>query len=367
MKRLKVKRDPLHQACEAVQELLCSVPNIKVHSAKQQVDLAPNHRVDILIQLTHAEHDYSIVVEVKSQGAPRAVRSAIHTLDSYLWRLYRSGQPEHAHHPIPMLVSPYLSEDSRAICVKSEVAYLDLFGNARLAFGNVYIERAVAEKPKAESRSLRGIFSPRAAAVLRVMLKNPQRPWRVASLAEEANVSLGHVSHVLKALLDREWIERGNDGITLVAPGELLKNWRENYHRPKGLTQVGYTHLHGKQLDRRLSGVLNPLPKQPRAIYSLNSAAKWYAPLLRDGTISLYTDFSAAELVEEKLDVMPATDGANLVLHILHDESLFQDFIEPAPGIFCTGPITTYLDLWNGNERQREAAELIASEFFPWL
>ena len=29
--------------------------------------------------------------------------------------------------------------------------------------------------------------------------------------------------------------------------------------------------------------------------------------------------------------------------------------------------IITYLDLWNGNDRDREAAEYVAREFFPWL
>ena len=75
---------------------------------------------------------------------------------------------------IPMLVSPYLSPESRAICADHNVAYLDLCGNAHLAFDGVYIDRAVADKPKAESRALRSIFNPKAAAILRVMLRDPE-------------------------------------------------------------------------------------------------------------------------------------------------------------------------------------------------
>ena len=63
----------------------------------------------------------------------------------------------------------------------------------------------------------------------------------------------------------------------------------------------------------------------------------------------------------------PVPKGANVVLHIPNDESLFDDAIEPASGIFCTSPIITYLDLWNGNDRDREAAEYVAKECFPWL
>ena len=47
-----------------------------------------------------------------------------------------------------MLVSPYLSPESRSICLNHNVAYLDPYGNARLEFGNVYIERSVPDRPK---------------------------------------------------------------------------------------------------------------------------------------------------------------------------------------------------------------------------
>ena len=53
-----------------------------------------------------------------------------------------------------MLVSPYLSPDSRAICRDHDVAYLDLEGNARLVFDGVYIERSVPTRPKPETREL---------------------------------------------------------------------------------------------------------------------------------------------------------------------------------------------------------------------
>ena len=197
------------------------------------------------------------------------------------------------------------------------------------------------------------------------MLRDPGRAWRVTDLAEKANASLGHVSNVRKALLEREWIEKQANGVVLVQPDELLKAWRENYRRPVGHRITGYTHLHGKQFDERLSRTLNP--QRPRAIYSLHSAAQWFAPFGRDGTHTFYADELGAQFLQEALRLTPVTKGANVVLHIPNDESLFDDAIEPVPSIFCTSPIITYLDLWNGNDRDREAAEYVAKEFFPWL
>ena len=77
---------------------------------------------------------------------------------------------------------------------------------------------------RAESRALRSTFNPKAAAILRVMLRDPGRAWRVTDLAEKANASLGHVSNVRKALLEREWIEKQANGVVLIQPDALLKS-----------------------------------------------------------------------------------------------------------------------------------------------
>ena len=347
-------------AANTIRDLLGHVPNLEISSVDYEEHIGHN-QIDLRIALSRDGVNYALIIEVKANGAPRFVRSAIYHLRDYV------VHADADQRLIPMLVSPYLSPESRAICTDHNVAYLDLFGNAYLAFDSVYIDRAVADKPKSESRALRSIFNPKAAAILRVMLRDPDRAWRVTDLAEKANASLGHVSNVRKALLEREWIEKQTDGVVLIQPDALLKTWRENYRRPSGHRITGYTHLHGKQFDEQLSRVLNPYPQRPRAIYSLHSAAQWFAPFGRDGTHTFYADESGAQFLQETLGLMPATKGANVVLHIPNDESLFDDAIEPAPDIFCTSPIITYLDLWNGNDRDREAAEYIAKEFFPRL
>ncbi len=362
MKSAEIVKEIVFAAANTIRDLLGHVPNLEIDSVDYEAHIG-HDPIDLRIALSRDGINYALIIEVKANGAPRFVRSAIYHLRDYVAHV-DAGQ-----RLIPMLVSPYLSPESRAICTDHNVAYLDLFGNAHLAFDGIYIDRAVADKPKAESRALRSIFNPKAAAILRVMLRDLDRAWRVTDLAEKANASLGHVSNVRKALLEREWIEKRADGVVLVQPDALLKTWRENYRRPSGHSITGYTHLHGKQFDEQLSRALNPHPQRPRTIYSLHSAAQWFAPFGRDGTHTFYADESGAQFLQEALKLTPVTKGANVVLNIpkAKDESLFDDAIEPAPGIFCTSPIITYLDLWNGNDRDREAAEYIAKECFPWL
>ena len=367
LKKPELVNDLETNAVNAVRDLLDHVPNLAVSSVRHERLLGNDYLVDGWIEFEYSDDAYTLIIEVKSNGAPRFVRSTVYQLKGYLAHARQSGHGDSGRRLIPMLVSPYLSPGSRSICSDHDVAYLDLFGNAHLAFHNVYIDRAVAERPKSETRALRSVFTPKAAAILRVLLCDPDRAWRVADLAEAAHASLGHVSNVRKALLEREWIEKRDNGISPVQPDVLLRTWRENYRQPAGHQISGYTLLHGDQLTKRLLGKLNPEPQHPRAIYASNSAAQWFAPFSRDGTHSFYADEPGARMLEETLKLAHAAKGANVILRIPKDESLFEDAVQPASGIFCTNPIVTYLDLWNGNDRDREAADHMASKCFPWL
>jgi len=367
LKNSEIVKESKMRAVDAVRDLLCNVPSVRVESVEYAPKPDSGNAVDGFVAFAHGDRNYALAVEFKPNGAPRFVRAGVYQLDSCVARMRRAGGTHSGCRLIPMLVSPYLSPESRAICLGHDIAYLDLVGNARLAFDTVYIDRAVAERPVSETRALRSIFTPKAAAILRVLLREPGRAWRVAELATQARASYGHVSNVRKALLAREWIELGDDGVVLVQPDILLQTWRESYRRPSGETITGYTHLHGTQLDERLRGTLNPHPERPRALYALHSAAQWLAPFGRSATHTLYTDEPGAEALKEALRLTHAARGANVVLFTPTDESLFHDASEPAPDVFCTSPIVTYLDLRTGNDRDREAAEHLAGECFPWL
>ena len=354
-------------AVDAVRALLEHVPNIQTSGVRHEQHLESGRRLDARIDLNHDEIRYALLVEIKSNGAPRFARSAVYQLESCVAHLHRSEHQDDTRQFIPLLVSPYLSPEARSICLDHNVAYLDLYGNAHLAFGPVYIERSVPDRPKSEIRAQRSLFNPKAGAILRVLMRDPARAWRVTNLAKAANASLGHVSNIRKALVNREWVEIRDDGLILAQPDALLKSWRENYRQPAGHRFSGYTVLHGDQLRNRLSGSLNPGSQPPRAICASTSAAEWIAPYVRGGTLSFYTDEPGARMLQEALQLTHAAQGANVIVRIPKDETLLEDAVEPAPGIYCANPVVTYLDLWNGNDRDREAADHMAEKCFPWL
>ncbi|MCY4128224.1 MAG: hypothetical protein OXG15_03150 [Gammaproteobacteria bacterium] len=352
---------------EAIRTLLCQVPGAQINSVRYDEESLTQYGIDGLVFFTHAGANFSLAVHVKANGAPRYVRAGIYQLESYIARLQQVPKGNANVPIIPMILSQYLSPKSRSICTDHEVAYLDLFGNARLVFESVYIERAVADRPVTESRALRSLFTPKAAAILRVLLREPDRAWRVAELADEARASYGHVSNVRRALLEREWIEVESEGVVLVQPNSLLQEWRDSYHPPVCESISGYTTFQGSEFDQRLWDKLNPFPEHPRAIYSLHSAAQRLAPLDPSGIHTFYVNEKGAEVLYAALALTRNVEGPNVILSVVKDESPFLDAFEPSANVFCSSPTVTYLDLWAGNDHDKAAAENLAQTYFPWL
>ena len=152
---------------------------------------------DLAARITLPEGEQRILFECKSIGQPRVARNAVNQILRYLERY-----PDY----YGVFVAPYISPRSAEICSQEGIGYLDFAGNCRLSFGKIYIERKGTENPFAERRDLRSLYSPKASRILRVLLNDPKRVWKVEGLAEEADVSLGLVSKVKALLRDREWI-----------------------------------------------------------------------------------------------------------------------------------------------------------------
>lgn len=345
------------RAAEALRELLERVPAIRVLDVKQEVADA-GKQVDILARLDADGRRYTLACEVKSNGQPRYVRQALLQLRDYV----AGRTPE----TIPVLVAPYLSPNVQSLCREEGVGFLDLEGNAYLAFGGIFIERQVASKPKTERRELKSLFTPKSAQVLRVLLRDPDRTWRVVELAEAAAVSVGHVSNVRGSLLDREWAEVSEEGLRLSKPDALLDAWAATYAAPTGQRVNFHTTLHGKALDEAARQALGTDAEEGQAVFASYSAAHWLASYARTGTHYFYADAKGLERLRSVLNLSSASKGQNVVVTLPKDEGLFLDIIEPAPGAVCTSPVQTYLDLVVSSERGTEAADHLRKEKLAW-
>ncbi|MET3434047.1 hypothetical protein ABIC71_003554 [Herbaspirillum seropedicae] len=346
-----------NQAAQALRLLLQQVPALKLLDIEHD-NSAPDSGVDFTARLKVSGKRHALVCEAKTSGQPRHVRNALLSLRDYM--------SHHAQDATPVLIAPYLSPDAQALCREHDAGFLDLEGNARLVFDGIFIERQVASKPLADRRALRSLFKPKSAQVLRVMLRDPQRTWRVTELAQAAAVSLGHVSNVRTALLEREWAQVAEQGLFLSEPDALLDEWRATYEPPPGRRLGFYTPLHGNAFEQAARHAMRAEEEFPAAAFSSFSAAHWLAPYGRTGTQYFHATADGLERLQSALKLSLTDRGENLIVTVLDDTDLMRDTQEPAPGAICTSTIQTYLDLSKAGERGREAADHLRRKLLTW-
>ncbi|WP_240547372.1 type IV toxin-antitoxin system AbiEi family antitoxin [Mesorhizobium tianshanense] len=347
-----------YQAAEALRTVFSDVPPVAIESIEVGSG-SFDREIDILAHVSAFGRAHILVCEVKSSGQPRHVHSGLLQVQRAIRHIGKGA--------IPVFIAPFLSPEAQALCQEENVGFLDFEGNCRLVFDGIFIERKVPTRPAIERRELKSIFKPKSAQVLRVMLRDPHHAWRVTELADAASVSLGHVSNVRTALVDREWAKIGDDGMSLIRPAAVLDAWRNSYEPPAGDRQTFYTTLHGKAFDQVVRDALGASNRTNRAILASFSAAQWIAPYARVGSQFFYADSGGLDCLRHALKLSSAVKGENVVVTILKDEGPLLDTIEPAPGVVCTSPVQTYLDLAISGERGQEAADYLRQEKLQWL
>jgi hypothetical protein len=342
---------------QSLLELLAQVPAIRgVEPVLSRAWDASG--IDALVVLQLEERLQPLACAVLANGQPRHVRLA-------LWELTHAIQRD-CPDAIPLLIAPFLSPASQALCKEHQVAFLDQQGNARLVFDGVFIERVAAGKPASVRRDLKSLFTPKAAQVLRLLLRDPWRPWRVTELAGKAEVSLGQVSNVRRGLLDREWATVTEEGLALKDPDALLDEWSEAYAGLGGKKNSYYTTLHGKGLEDAFLELFRGQRDRPGVLLASFTAAKWLAPYGRIATHNLLSQPAELEHLHKTLALQPAVNGANVVVTMPDHEGVFLDAVHPSPGIVCTSPVQTFLDLSAAGERGKEAAEHLRAKLLRW-
>ncbi len=345
------------RAGEVLHRLLERVPILRIESIEPEA-VSGEWEADLIARLLVDGRRYLLVCDYKTSGQPRYARSALRALQSCIGH--------RAPEATPVFIAPYISPAVRQLCEEKGVGYLDLEGNARIAFGGVFIERLVADRPAAERRELKSLFRPKSAQVLRAILREPGRAWRVTELSETSGVSLGHVSNVRTGLLDREWARVSDGGLVLSEPDALLDAWRDSYTAPAGERLRFYTPLHGSAFEDAARSALRSRDGAGRAAFASFSAAQWLSPYGRTSTHYFFADEEGLRKLQAALQLAPAPKGGNVVVTVPKDLGLLADTAEPAPGAVCTSPVQTYLDLSTAGERGAEAAQYLRQEKLPW-
>jgi hypothetical protein len=311
-----------------------------------------NQTADLMVKFKLAEHEQTMVVDVVSLGQPRQIRAAVTRLSDA-----RRAIPT----AYPVAASVYIGSQSARILKDNNLGYVDLSGNCYLAFENVLIEKDGKRNVRPSTRPLRSLFAPRATRVVRVLLAEPSRAWRLEELAKAAAVSLGHSHNVAKRLEDLRWLERDDaQRIHLSKPADLLEAWADSYtYRTNEIA----SYFISERVTRRTMADLARAASAGgrRYAFTLSGGLSLVAPHTRLGAIHCYLEGDPAPVVAA-LGLHPAAE-ADGTLHLLspYDSGVFTGLLDKA-GLKVVCLPQLYVDLVHSERRGAEQAEHLRRE-----
>ena len=340
------EKDVFEKGIQALKECFLPISSLEIVTLERNIrDTEP----DLLVKVRTKSADQLILSEVKSQGTPKSTRNSVNALKNYL-----KNNPS----SYGIVIAPYISPNSAEICKEAGIGYLDLSGNCRIAFQEVFINRENCPNKYPYKASISSLYSPKSERILRVLLTYPYRPWKTLELAEEAQVSPGMITHVRKKLDEEEWIESTREGFQLTEPSKLLQDWSENYSFRKNTMLDFHSIKPPSEVETEIAEVCDSM----RIRYALTgfSASNRLAPMVRSRRVMAYVDQDVDRLVE-KLSLKPVDSGANVSLLNPYDEGVFWNAKE-INGILITTPVQVYLDLVSYRGRGQEAADFLYQE-----
>lgn len=308
---------------------------------------------------TGREKTWCIQAEIKTVLHPKQASHAI-------WSLKRSKNNLAPQYPTyQILIAPYISKQVAAMCEEENIGHLDLSGNCHLEFGGIWIERRGLPRKYKEDRNQKSLFTPKAARILRVLLRGPLRPHKVEDLAHSAEVSLGLVSKVRNRLLEQLWAKETPDGIQITEPDTILKHWLEADKWSERTEIREYSTLISEQaLAKKLVTISQDDSSVSPPIFTLNFAAWLRAPHNVPTTISAYMEsFPDGDFLRKSLQARPVPLGAgNLRLIVPNDFKgieLEKQHTSKFPEFETVSDLQLYLDLHGGERNGAEQAEVL--------
>jgi hypothetical protein len=325
----------------------------KARPWEEVADLRVNGKaVDLAVKFRLGDQERLVVVEVSALGQPRQIRAAV-------TRLLDVRREIAGAYPVAAAV--YIGPQSARILKDNNLGYADLSGNCYLAFDHVLIEKEGKRNVRPSTRPLRSLFAPRATRVIRVLLAESTRAWRLEELAKAAEVSLGHSHNVVKRLEDLRWVERDHaQRIHLGKPADLLQAWCESYTvRSNEITSYFVPERVSRKLMTDVARVA--AAEGRRYAFTLGAGLSLVAPQPRLTALHCYLEGDPAPLASA-LGLRPTAE-ADGALHVLtpYDSGVFYGTLEKA-GLTVVSVPQLYADLVHADRRGAEQAEHLRRE-----
>ena len=261
------------------------------------------------------------------------------------------------------VISPRVAE----ILEQYGVGYVDQAGNCRVrsARHRLLIDRHGYKSPVRVPKGIADLFSPKSSRIVRAMLAQPFKGWKVRELAMHADVgvSVGLAAKVKQTLIEESYASEHDRQLYLRDPVGLLENWAK-YYAEKHLGPADQITMYFRGSTEEAEQAVAHWCRDNDIPYALAgfSAAWRLAPEVRYNVGAVYVDSHGFD--GEMLGKLgtyqggkPVETGANLLLWCPYDASvLVGSRKESEAELPVTSAIQTFLDLRRLGGRGEEAA-----------
>ncbi len=332
-------------------------PSFEVADQQMQVDAIVEFTVRNL-----PNKPITAIIELKSRLTPMVLEGAVHQVLRYRNALRRSGAFADLY---PMVAAPYISDSVQQRCKELGIGYIDLNGTFALIRDDIYIDvvrRAIAFK---NPQGIQNIYSGKSRRIIRVLLTNPHRPYRLEQLASETQLSIGQISQVTRRLQDDGLLDRTSAGCVLTRPRKLLRQFAQGLKRDYVHNRTVFTAFSEKsptQLATLLQDICSR--REIQHAFTLASGLEASERNVREELTAVYINVPPDHLRED-IQLEAVEKGANVLLMKPPDPDntdaggVFYRPRKLTNGLIGVNPIQLYVDFTVQGSRGEEQADFL--------
>ena len=330
------------------------LPPLSIRALTARVRSGERKGADLAVEVAWEEQRYVFLVECKRTSTPKAFNEATDRL------LGRRGQGEERW----MLVAPYLSPTQLQELQEKKLSGVDLSGNGVvIVSGRLLVFRTGAPSKYRQSERIRNVFRGTSSVVARAFLLQPRYSSVTAVrdfiMNRGGEVAISTVSKVLNRLEEELIVGRSDGRVRVLQPDMLLDRLAANYRLPR----IKRRFRGRTSMDReRIVGLIEHEAGIARGRFAFTglSSVQQYGVMGREERNSVYVATLSARLLAKAQEVAEEGDRFwNLELLETDEKAVFFDLRQQGGGCPWASPVQTYLELVQGDKRDRETGEQV--------
>lgn len=277
-----------------------------------------------------------------------------------------------------LIVSPRIGPRSRKLFDEAGVSWLEPGGACRIVVGGVVIDRSTRASGRRNERLrtasftadavivtpdkrryVANLFDGKALRVVRWLLIEPNRRWRLQEMADAAGASIGFVSRAFATLEREAYVERDAEGTRVTDRDALIDAWATT-EPPADIVGERVSLLTSPEA---IVEDVTSVTQSPRYAATAEAAADQLAPFARFSRVDLYVADMATW--DQQLGLTSVPRGGNVALIVPVDVGVF-DGAAAVRGLNLVSRPQLYVDLMRRGGAAAEAARFLRERGELW-